>query len=81
MPGDGSSPAFPDGGLRECFQAVFQIPYGLYGMGICLALLGLLIVVVMRMGIGSGGKLDRERNLVYSKKGTMVQPAFCRKKK
>ena len=48
MPGDGSSPAFPGGGLRECFQAVFQIPYGLYGMGICLALLGLLTVVVMR---------------------------------
>lgn len=81
MPGDGSSPAFPDGGLRECFQAVFQIPYGLYGMGICLALLGLLIVVVMRMGIGSGGKLDRERNLVYSKKGTYGTAGFLSEEK
>ena len=81
MPGDGSSPAFPGGGLRECFQAVFQIPYGLYGMGICLALLGLLTVVVMRMGFGGGGKLDRERNLVYSEKGTYGTAGFLSEEK
>ncbi len=76
MPGNGTSPSFPEGGIWECFQAVFQVPYGLYGMGICLALLVLLILVVMRLGFSGGGKLDRERNLVYSDKGTYGTAGF-----
>ena len=76
MPGNGTSPAFPDAGIRECLQAVFQMPYGLYGLGICLMLLGFLVAAVMRMGFGSGGKLDHERNLVYSEKGTYGTAGF-----
>lgn len=81
MPGNGTSPSFPEAGVRECLQAAFQMPYGLYGMGICLALLGLLIVAVMRMGFGSGGRLDRERNLVYSDKGTYGTAGFLSEEK
>lgn len=81
MPGDGSSPAFSDGGLRECFQAVFQMPYGLYGIGICLALLGLLIVAVMRMGIGAAGSWIVSGTWSIPKKAPTVRPALCQKKK
>lgn len=81
MPGNGTSPAFPHAGIRECFQAVFEMPYGLYGLGICLALFGLLILVVMRMGFGGSGKLDRERNLVYSEKGTYGTAGFLPEEK
>lgn len=81
MPGNGTPPAFPHAGIRECFQAVFEMPYGLYGLGICLALFGLLILVVMRIGFGGGGKLDRERNLVYSEKGTYGTAGFLPEEK
>lgn len=57
------------------------MPYGLYGLGICLALFGLLILVVMRMGFGGSGKLDRERNLVYSEKGTYGTAGFLPEEK
>lgn len=81
MPENGTPPAFPHAGIRECFQAVFEMPYGLYGLGICLALFGLLILVVMRIGFGGGGKLDRERNLVYSEKGTYGTAGFLQEHK
>ncbi len=81
MPGNGTAPSLPALGIRECFQAAFQMPYGLYGMGICLALLGLLILVIMRMGFSGGGKLDRERNLVYSEKGTYGTASFLSEEK
>lgn len=76
MPGNGTSPSFPDAGIRECLQAVFQMPYGLYGLGICFVLLGFLVAAVMRMGFGRGRKLDHERNLVYSEKGTYGTAGF-----
>ena len=81
MPGNGTSPSFPKAGIQECLQAAFQIPYGLYGVGICLSLLGLLVLAVMRMGFGGGGKLDRERNLVYSDKGTYGTAGFLSEEK
>lgn len=66
----GSSPSFPDPGFFTCLAAVFRFPYGLYGIGICAVCLWLLILMVMRMGHSDTGEYDRERNLIYSTKGT-----------
>lgn len=46
------------------------MPYGLYGLLLCIILLGLLLVMVMRMGASGGGAFDKERNFTYSDKGT-----------
>ena len=69
-PGDGSSPPLPDASLLSCLKALTIFPYSLYGIFLCLLIALLLIIVVMRMGIGGKGTLDKERNFSYSDKGT-----------
>ena len=76
----GTSPAFPDAGFFPCLAAVFHFPYGLYGLGLCIAALALLIIMVMRMGYSEGGEYDRRRNLVYSNKGTYGTAGFMSRK-
>lgn len=56
--------------FMDCLSAVFQPPYGIYGMFICLGLLGILLIMVMRMGYSDTGEYDRDRNFIYSAKGT-----------
>lgn len=68
----GTSPTFPDAGFFPCLAAAFHFPYGLYGLGLCIGALALLILMVMRMGYSEGGEYDRQRNLVYSDKGTYL---------
>ena len=46
------------------------MPYGLYSLLLCAGLLGLLLVLVMRMGYSDGGIYDEDRNFTYSAKGT-----------
>lgn len=75
-PGDGTSPPFPSAGIGDCFRAVFQFPYGIYGLLICILLLGILAVMVMKLGFGERGEMDRERNLIYSDKGTYGTAGF-----
>lgn len=65
-----SAPVFPDPGFLACLRSVFRFPHGLYGVGICLGCLALLILMVMRMGGSDNGVYDRQRNLIYSHKGT-----------
>ena len=75
----GTSPAFPDTGFVPCLAAAFHFPYGLYGLGLCIGALALLILMVMRMGYSEGGEYDRQRNLVYSDKGTYsLNPVLTR---
>ena len=76
----GTSPAFPDSGFLTCILSAFRFPYGLYGVGICIGLLALLIIMVMRMGYSETGEYDRDRNLVYSNKGTYGTAGFMTKK-
>lgn len=76
----GTSPQMPDGGFLHCLLSAFHFPYGLYGVGICIAVLGLLIFMVMRMGYSDTGEYDRDRNLVYSNKGTYGTAAFMGQK-
>lgn len=76
----GTSPEFPDGAFFACILAVSRFPYGLYGVGICVAALGLLIFMVMRMGYSETGEYDRDRNLIYSNKGTYGTAGFMTKK-
>lgn len=76
----GTSPQFPDGGFFACTAAVFRWPYGLYGVGGCVAALAVLVFMVMRMGYSETGEYDRERNLIYSNKGTYGTAGFMTKK-
>lgn len=76
----GTSPAFPDAGFFPCLAAAFYFPYGLYGLGLCIGALALLILMVMRMGYSEGGEYDRRRNLVYSNKGTYGTAGFMSRK-
>jgi len=76
----GTAPEFPDGGFLACLAAVFRWPYGLYGVGGCVGALAVLIFMVMRMGYSEVGAYDRERNLIYSNKGTYGTAGFMTKK-
>lgn len=76
----GTSPEFPDPGFLSCILAAFRFPYGLYGVGICVAVIGILVFMVMRMGYSETGEYDRDRNLVYSNKGTYGTAGFMTKK-
>ena len=70
----------PDPGFLSCVLAAFRFPYGLYGVGICVAVIGILVFMVMRMGYSETGEYDRDRNLVYSNKGTYGTAGFMTKK-
>ena len=76
----GTAPEFPDGNFFICIAAVFRWPYGLYGVGGCVAALAVLVFMVMRMGYSDTGEYDRERNLIYSNKGTYGTAGFMTKK-
>ena len=76
----GTSPEFPDSSFLPCILSAFRFPYGLYGMGICVGVLALLIVMVMRMGYSDTGEYDRERNFTYSNKGTYGTAGFMSRK-
>lgn len=79
-PGDGTSPEIPSFSLSACFEAVFSFPYGIIGALICIGVLVLLIIMVMRMGYGDTGEYDKERNFIYSKKGTYGTSGFMSEK-
>ena len=76
----GTAPQFPDPNFFACIGAVFRWPSGLYGLGVCVGALFLLIFMVMRMGYSDTGEYDRERNLIYSNKGTYGTAGFMSKK-
>lgn len=79
-PGDGSSPAAPSFALASCFEAIFSMPYGIFGILICVGVLALLLVMVMRMGYSETGEYDKDRNFIYSKKGTYGTSGFMSEK-
>ena len=78
--GDGTSPQMPTFAIGECFRAMFTMPYGIIGIAICVLVLGLLVFMVMRMGFGDKGEYDRDRNLIYSNKGTYGTAGFMPEK-
>lgn len=79
-PGSGSSPEMPTFSIFDCFKSVFSFPYGIAGVGICILAIGLLIFMIMRMGFGDAGELDKDRNFVYSNKGTYGTAGFMNEK-
>ena len=70
----------PDAAFSVCLRFVFRFPYGLYGMGIFLAAIVLLVVAIMHMGAGGDGQYDKTRNLTYSHKGTYGTAGFLNPK-
>ncbi len=79
-PGDGTSPVAPSFAVSACFEAIFSMPYGIFGILICVGVLALLLVMVMRMGYSETGEYDKERNFIYSKKGTYGTSGFMSEK-
>lgn len=75
-PGDGTTPVMPSFSPMECFSAIFTWPYGIFGILICVGVLALLLVMVMRMGYSETGEYDKERNFIYSRKGTYGTAGF-----
>lgn len=75
-PGNGTAPEFPSGSPAACFQALTVFPYSLYGFFLCVGIFALLLFLVMRMGYGNRGTYDRDRNLIYSDKGTYGTSGF-----
>ena len=69
-PGDGTAPLSPSPGFMACLTAAFRMPEGLIGIGACIILLVVLLVMVMRMGYSDTGEYDQDRNFTYSAKGT-----------
>ncbi len=68
--GDGTVPEMASANFLTCLSAVFYFPYGLVGIGTCVLLLVILLVMVMRMGYSDTGEYDEDRNFTYSAKGT-----------
>ena len=66
----------PSFAVSECLRAIFTMPYGIVGILICVGALVLLIVMVMRMGYSETGEYDKDRNFIYSKKGTYGTSGF-----
>ncbi|MCM1489165.1 MAG: type IV secretory system conjugative DNA transfer family protein [Firmicutes bacterium] len=79
-PGDGTSPQTPTLAVGECFRVIFTFPYGLVGIAVCAGALVLLLVMVMRMGYSDSGEYDKERNFLYSNKGTYGTSGFMSQK-
>lgn len=75
-PGNGTAPKFPSAVFSSCLKALTVFPYSLYGIFLCLAIFGLLLFMIMRMGLGTKGVYDKERNLTYSDKGTYGTSGF-----
>jgi len=71
-----TSPRPPSFALSDCFRAVFTMPYGLIGIAVCVVLAALLVFLIMRLGHGDAGEYDRERNFIYSRKGTYGTSGF-----
>ena len=79
-PGDGTAPVTPTFAIADCFGAIFSFPYGMIGILICVGALVLLLVMVMRMGFSDSGEYDKDRNLIYSRKGTYGTAGFMPQK-
>lgn len=71
-----AAPQMPSFAIRDCFSAVFTFPQGLFGVLICLGVLTLLVIMVMRMGYSETGEYDKDRNFIYSRKGTYGTSGF-----
>lgn len=69
-PGDGTSPQAPSLNFLACMMHVFRLPYGIYGVCICVGLMAVLLIMVMRMGYSDSGEYDEDRNFTYSSRGT-----------
>lgn len=75
-----SSPVKPTLNAIACFKAAFSFPYGIIGCGICITAVLLLVFCLFRMGRSDGGVPDKERNFVYSNKGTYGISGFMSEK-
>lgn len=78
--GDGTAPPFPSWAPGDCFSAIFCWPYGLIGLGICIALFGLLIVFVMKLSLSPGGLHEAERNITFSEEGVYGTSGYMNEK-
>jgi len=78
--GDGTSPLMPSANPLDCFHSVFRMPYGIYGLIVCLLLFILLFVLIMKLGHGDKGEYDNDRKVIFSKLGTYGTAGFMSEK-
>lgn len=79
-PGSGTAPQMPSFAIADCFSAIFSFPYGIFGLLFCAGVLVLLLIMVMRMGYSETGEYDKDRNFIYSRKGTYGTSGFMSEK-
>lgn len=69
-----SMPVMPSANPLSCIKAVFDFPYGIYGITACLIAAGILIFMFAKPNVGAF--FDKERNVTYSDKGTYGTAGF-----
>ena len=75
--GNGTAPQIPSPNPLACLDALTAFPYNQYGIFLCLAAIGFLTFLLMRMGFDRNGEITaRGRNLNYSTKGTYGTSGF-----
>lgn len=79
-PGDGTALEAASINFFVCLTSAFRVPEGLMGIGTCIVLLVILLIMVMRMGYSETGEYDRDRNFTYSSKGTYGTSGWMDKK-
>lgn len=72
----GTSPVFPDADFRSCITSVFRFPYGLYGVGICILCLVVLVLMMQSPDGRDIGDYDSRRNILFSRRGTYGTSGF-----
>ena len=75
-PGDGTFPESASSAPFDCVKAAVTPPYGLIGIAVCIGVILIIVLFVMKLGRGDGGEYDRDRNLIYSRKGTYGTAGF-----
>lgn len=65
--GEVGNPMFPSYLPQDCLKAVMTFPYGVVTLVVCVIL---IVILLIKMRADDGDVVDRDRNLLYSGKGT-----------
>ncbi len=76
----GTSPTLPNINLIESLKSVLIFPYGIYGILITVFLFTLFLIFGLRIDFKMGSIQDKDRNLIYSNKGTHGTAGFMQEK-
>lgn len=73
--GDGTFPEMPSAAVASCLKnCLTNFPYNMYGIFLCLIIIGILILLIAKNG--GDGLRDSERNFNYSSDGSYGTSGF-----